>query len=113
MERARFAEVSAVSRYWTPNHLDVTDQPMRYAPPKPAWIDRLAEHRARVPIDDRDRLARLRMHTRAVVDPTEIPVLPPLPSAPVAEAVTPWYESLLANVRHSMAELMVSRETTG
>jgi hypothetical protein len=79
MERSHCADVVMVSRHWTPGHLDVTDAPITYARPKPAWIDRL--DRRRTPCSNAaDRLARRRMSTGAVVDPYEIPVLPPLPS---------------------------------
>ena len=83
MERWYDGDVVAVSRYWTPDHLDVTDVPMTYARPKPPWIDQF-DRRSRRRIDDRDRLARRRMHSGAVIHPCEIPVLPPLAAAPAA-----------------------------
>jgi hypothetical protein len=80
MERLEMSEVTAVSRYWTPQHLDVTDAPLAYARPKATWIEGLERLRPLVKIDSDDRMRRRRAQTHAVVDPTEIPVLPPLPS---------------------------------
>jgi len=80
MERWYEADLTAVSRYWTPNHLDVTDVPMTYAKPKPAWIDGY-DRRKRRRIDDCDRMARRRMHSGALVQASEIPVLPPVTAA--------------------------------
>lgn len=77
MDGSRFGEVTAVSRFWTPQHVDVTDAPLRYAEPKPSWIERAARP-ARAPIDERDRAVRRRMSSHAVVEATEIPVLPPI-----------------------------------
>ena len=78
MDGSRFGEVTAVSRFWTPQHVDVTDAPLRYAEPKPSWIERAARRPARAPIDERDRAVRRRMSSHAVVEATEIPVLPPI-----------------------------------
>ncbi len=73
-----------VSARWTPQHLDVTDAPLRYAAPKAPWIDDFQKLRPRVVTDAGDRMARRREHTRAIVDPAEIAVLPPLPAAALA-----------------------------
>ncbi|GAC1401919.1 MAG: hypothetical protein NVSMB64_00880 [Candidatus Velthaea sp.] len=76
------SELVAISRYWTPYHIDVTHLPVRYAPPKAPWIDKLAEHQRLSAIDFSDRLARRRANTNAVVEPQEIPVLPAIQPAP-------------------------------
>jgi len=83
MERPSHGNPLEVSARWTPQHLDVTDAPLHYAAPKAAWIDGFKRLRPRVVTDAGDRMARRREHTRAVVDPAEITVLPPLPR-PVA-----------------------------
>jgi hypothetical protein len=83
MERPGYGIQHEVSARWTPQHLDVTDAPLRYAAPKAAWIDGF--DKLRIVADAGDRMARLRMHTRAVVDPAEITVLPPLPRPVVAD----------------------------
>lgn len=83
MESLRIGEIVAVSRYLTPNHLDVTNVPLTYAPPKAPWIDGYVKRRAGSPIDAQDRLARRRMQTRAIVNPEDIPVLPALVAAPL------------------------------
>jgi hypothetical protein len=83
MERPSHGNQLEVSARWTPQHLDVTDAPLRYAAPKAAWIDGFEKLRPRVVTDAGDRMARRRVHSRAVVDPAEITVLPPL-SRPVA-----------------------------
>jgi hypothetical protein len=80
------SEVSAVSRYWTPQHLDVTDVPLTYARPKATWIEGFERLRPLVKIDTDDRMRRHRVQTHAVVDPAEIPVLPPLVVAERAAA---------------------------
>jgi hypothetical protein len=72
-----------VSERWTPNHVDVTHLPMTYARPKAAWIDRYSELRPTLRSDVIDRMERRRDQDRSVVDPNEIPVLPPLATAPV------------------------------
>lgn len=82
MDALRCGDLVAISRYWTPDHLDVTHVPMTYARPKAAWLDALDKHRFLSPIDDQDRLFRRRLQTHAVVDPEEIPVLPALRVAP-------------------------------
>jgi hypothetical protein len=78
MERLDMTEVTAVSRYWTPDHLDVTNVPATYARPKATWIEGFERLKPLVPIDAQDRMVRRRMQTRAVVDPAEITVLPPV-----------------------------------
>jgi hypothetical protein len=103
MERSHHPDVTAVSRFWTPDHLDVTDVPMTYARPKPPWIDHL-ERRSRSRIDDRDRLARRRMHSGAVIDPSEIPVLPPL-----AAAAQPAHAPLLTILYDAVTRLFPNR----
>ena len=83
MERPSHGNPLEVSARWTPQHLDVTDAPLLYAAPKAPWIDGFQKLRTRVVTDAGDRMARRREHTRAVVDPAEITVLPPLPPPPV------------------------------
>jgi hypothetical protein len=88
MERLDMTEVTAVSRYWTPDHLDVTNVPATYARPKATWIEGFERLKPLVPIDAHDRMTRRRIQSHAVVDPTEIPVLPPLavePERPVVQ----------------------------
>ena len=85
MDRPSHGNQLEVSARWTPQHVDVTDAPLRYAAPKAPWIDGFQKLRPRVVTDAGDRMARRREHTRAVVDPAEITVLPPLPQ-PVTEA---------------------------
>ncbi len=87
MELRHREEITEVSRYWTPEHLDVTHVPMTYARPKASWVEGYQRLRPRLAIDTHDRLARHRMSSHAVVDPTEITVLPPL--APAAPAPMP------------------------
>jgi hypothetical protein len=83
MDRPGHGNQLEVSARWTPQHLDVTDTPLRYAAPKAPWIDGFQKMRPFVMTDAGDRMARRREHSRAVVDPAEITVLPPL--SPVAE----------------------------
>ena len=78
MQLRRREEITEISRYWTPEHLDVTHVPMTYARPKATWIDGYDRLRPRVTSDSSERLARRRMSTHAVVDPAEITVLPTL-----------------------------------
>ncbi|MFN2460195.1 MAG: hypothetical protein ABR591_05865 [Candidatus Velthaea sp.] len=73
MEQLRIGEVVAVSRYLTPNHIDVTDVPVRYAPPKAAWIDGYDKLRSLARIDASDRMMRRRTHSHAIISPEEIP----------------------------------------
>ena len=84
MERPIHGNPHEVSARWTPQHLDVTDARLRYAAPKAAWIDEFTRLRRRVVTDADDRMARRREHTRAIVDPAEITVLPPLDAPPRA-----------------------------
>ncbi len=79
MDRPSHGNPLEVSARWTPQHLDVTDAPLRYAAPKAPWIDGFQKLRPLVVTDAGDRMARRREHTRAIVDPAEITVLPPLP----------------------------------
>ncbi len=84
MELRRREEISEISRYWTPEHLDVTHVPMTYARPKATWIEGYERLRPRVTSDSSERLARRRMSSHAVVDPAEITVLPALQPARTA-----------------------------
>ncbi|HEY4439154.1 MAG TPA: hypothetical protein VGN14_01805 [Candidatus Elarobacter sp.] len=103
MERWYDADLAAVSRYWTPDHLDVTDVPMTYAKPKPAWIDGY-DRRKRRRIDDCDRMFRRRMHSGALVQASDIPVLPP-----VTLVTPPEPEPLLSTLYGAVARLFPSR----
>lgn len=99
MESMRLGETVMVSRYWTPDHIDVTDVPMTYARPKATWIDHLDKHRRFKALDERDRLFRRRSHTSAFIDPAEITLLPPLRIAPTPEPSAgqnhvPFFENL-------------------
>ena len=76
-----------VSRFWTPDHIDLTDVPMTYARPKATWIDHLDQHRRFKAIDERDRLFRRRSHARAFIEPAEV-----TPSA--GEDRVPFFENL-------------------
>jgi len=78
MDRPSHGNPLEVSAYWTPQHLDVTDAPLRYAPPKATWIDGFQRLRPLVKSDAGDRMARRRIQTRAVVDPAEIMPIPPV-----------------------------------
>ncbi|MBV8298164.1 MAG: hypothetical protein JO083_01195 [Candidatus Eremiobacteraeota bacterium] len=78
MERPSHGNPVEVSAHWTPQHLDVTDAPLRYAPPKADWTEEFDRLRPFVRSDAADRMARRRAQTRAIVDPAEITVLPPL-----------------------------------
>ncbi len=75
MDRPSHGNPLEVSARWTPQHLDVTDAPLRYAAPKAPWIDGFQKLRPLVVTDAGDRMARRREHTRAIVDPAEITVL--------------------------------------
>ncbi len=103
MESMRLGEAVMVSKYWTPDHIDVTDVPMTYARPKAAWIDRLDKRGRFKSLDEGDRLLRRRSHTSAFIDPAEITVLPPLRTSPLqlddaleskAEERVPFFENL-------------------
>jgi hypothetical protein len=98
MELRHREEITEVSRYWTPAHLDVTNIPLAYAPPKATWVDGYRRLRPLLAIDSLDRLARHRMTSHAVVDPTEITVLPPLVVAPPARRDRTYWR-LLDGVR--------------
>jgi hypothetical protein len=91
-----------VSAYWTPQHLDVTDAPVRYAGPKATWIDEFERLRPFVRTDADDRMARRRVQTRAVVDSAEIMPLPPV-AAPAPPHAGPraveWYRAVLRGGR--------------
>jgi hypothetical protein len=78
MERPSHGNPVEVSAYWTPQHVDMTDAPLRYAPPKATWIEGFQRLHPLVKSDAGDRMARRRIQTRAVVDPAEITVLPPI-----------------------------------
>jgi hypothetical protein len=98
MERPGHGNPLEVSARWTPQHLDVTNAPLRYAPPKAAWFDRFEKLRPLVVTDAGDRMARRRMHSRAVVDPAEITVLPPLQPPAAATPESPRVRALLHEV---------------
>ena len=83
MERPSHGNPIEVSAYWTPLHLDVTDAPLHYAAPKADWTDGFERLRPLVKSDAGDRMARRRVQTRAIVDPAEITVLPPIVRAAV------------------------------
>jgi hypothetical protein len=72
IDALRIGEVVAVSRFLTPDHIDVTHVPMTYAHPKATWLERYAEMQKRAPIDTADRMARRRTHSNSVVSPEEI-----------------------------------------
>lgn len=78
MDGLNIGDVVAVSRYWTPNHIDMTYAPVEYARNKPSWIDRLDDHQPLVRIDSRDRAKRRAMHSSVRVTPEEIRPLPPV-----------------------------------
>jgi hypothetical protein len=105
MERPSHGNPVEVSARWTPQHLDVTDAPLRYAPPKADWIEEFDRLRPFVRSDAVDRMARRRIQTRAIVDPAEITVLPPIVrTAVVADQrhAHPWLDGIyvaLARVR--------------
>lgn len=103
MDGMRYGEVTAISRYWTPQHRDVTDEPLPYAAPKPSWLDNIARHGALAPIDARDRALRRRMNTHAVVEPNEIVVLPHI--VPAAAQPSPLHNRVLAGARLATAAL--------
>jgi hypothetical protein len=97
MERASHQNEScAVSLYWTPQHLDVTNAPLRYASPKGTWIDEFRRLRGVLGSNTADRVARQRVHTHAIVDPCEITALPVINALETKRAERP---RLLARVR--------------
>src|SRR5476649_1960610 len=86
----RIGEVVAVSRFLTPDHIDVTHVPMTYARPRGTWIDRYAELRTHARIDAFDRMSRRRNHSNSIVNPEEIHdcavvVRVPQPGVPAVE----------------------------
>jgi len=83
VESLKITEVSAISRYWTPEHIDVTDAPLVYAKPRGDWLARLP--RPLAPVDDADRFRRRAASARLIVDPAEIPTLPELEQPPTEE----------------------------
>lgn len=105
MDSLKIGEVVAVSRYWTPKHVDVTSAPLNYAKPKAAWLKRLQTLRLLVPVDDADRMRRRALNRRTIVDPTEIRQLPPLDIAPDGEARRPTFEDLRARSRDFLERL--------
>jgi hypothetical protein len=76
MERPSHTENCTVSHYWTPQHLDVTNAVVIYAPPKATWIDEFQRMKGVLGSNTADRIARQRMHSHAIVDPCEITALP-------------------------------------
>jgi hypothetical protein len=107
MELRHREEITEVSRYWTPGHLDVTNVPLAYARPKATWVEGYRRLRPLSAIDSQDRLARHRMSSHAVVDPTEITVLPPL-AAPVRPERVHW--RFLDGVRAARQRLSEARQ---
>jgi hypothetical protein len=101
MDRPSHGNPMEVSAYWTPQHLDVTDTPLRYAAPKATWIDGFQRLRPAVRSDAIDRMARRRAQTHAVVDPAEITPLPPLTRAVAGDSRrrSGWLEDLRAMSR--------------
>ncbi len=93
MDSLRISELSAVSRYWTPSHLDVTDAPVTYAKPKPPWLERLPRVQRLTAIDDADRFRRRMINDRLEIEPNEIPELPPLETAAVEIATPPRWKN--------------------
>jgi hypothetical protein len=89
-------ENCAVSQYWTPQHLDVTNAPLTYASPKATWIDEFQRLKGVLGSNTADRIARQRMHTHAIVDPCEITALPVINALETERAARP---RLLARVR--------------
>jgi hypothetical protein len=82
---------------------------MTYARPKPAWIEQYDRRRRRA-TDGQDRLARHRMHSGAIVEPCEIPVLPPI-SVPInasAPAREPFFVSLYGAVARRLPSRRVA-----
>jgi len=110
MELRRREEITEVSRYWTPDHLDVTNVPMTYARPKATWVDGYNRFRPLLAIDAQDRLARHRMSSHAVVDPAEIAVLPAIVPAPPRRRHV--RRRLLDGV-HAVSAAMMRRRVSG
>lgn len=78
MDRRGYDDICEVSKYWTPEHLDVTHVPFTYARPKATWIDGFQRLRPRLASDFTERMLRRSVHNHAIVDPAEITVAPPL-----------------------------------
>lgn len=89
MESLRMGEVAAVSPYWTPEHIDVTDTPIPYAAPKPSWLDALDSYRPIARIDSRDRELRRAMSSHTRTTAVEIRELPPLPTPAFEDSAFP------------------------
>jgi len=103
MDTLRIGEIVAVSRFLTPDHIDVTHVPMTYARPKATWIDRYSELRSRAPIDASDRMARRRTHSNAVVSPEEIhDCAVVIRIAPPAQAAGPNFVGSIRSAATSM-----------
>ena len=111
MDRPSHGNPLEVSARWTPQHLDVTDAPLRYAAPKAPWIDGFQKLRPRVVTDAGDRMARRREHTRAIVDPAEITVLPPLPQPVIVRGQPRPVHSVLHEVVSLSRRVMRGRVT--
>ena len=109
MDRPSHGNPLEVSARWTPQHLDVTDAPLLYAAPKAPWIDGFQKLRPLVVTDAGDRMARRREHTRAIVDPAEITVLPPLPRPVVAREQPRAVQSILHEVWSRSRRVMRGR----
>ncbi len=110
MERPRHGNPLEVSASWTPEHVDVTDAPLRYAAPKAAWIDGYQRLRPFVRSDADDRMARRRIQTHAIVDLAEIMPLPPIVPAHVRterRAVSAWFAGM-----RSMSRLVTRRRSS-
>jgi hypothetical protein len=89
-------ENCTVSPYWTPQHVDVTHAPLRYASPKGTWIEEFQRLKGVLASNTADRIARQRMHTHAIVDPCEITALPVINALARERTARP---PLLARVR--------------
>ena len=79
---------------------------MTYARPKPAWIEHYDRRRRRA-TDGQDRLARHRMHSGAIVEPCEIPVLPPI-AVPISASAPPR-EPFFVSLYGAVARRLPSR----
>jgi hypothetical protein len=79
---------------------------MAYARPKPAWIEQYDRRRRRA-TDGQDRLARHRMHSGAIVEPCEIPVLPPI-AVPISASAPPR-EPFFVSLYGAVARRLPSR----
>ncbi len=99
MDSWKIGELSAVSRYWTPSHIDVTDAPLNYAKPKPAWIDRIPAIPSLARIDEADRFRRRMLNNRLAIEPNEIPELPPIEVRHEEKSLPPTGRNWLVEVR--------------